>query len=391
MATPGRPRLHYGCSACGVHRDTWASQCSGCGAWNTLKVTSAAAAAINAAAAAMFGALPPEAPIAARPLPLLDATARPSDAFRMRPMPLPRSPLMPIDAPFPTFRSTPIALTDIDVKSTPKISTSLASLDRVLGSKDRPGMAPASIVLLTADPGAGKSSLAGQVAAALARDLPTLYASGEETDVQVAERAIRINACNEHVRFVAESDTDQILAHVDALGVRFLVIDSMQTITKAGMAAGTDNTIRACIKQIVSRCKERGVNVWIIGHVTKSGGAAGPQTLAHMVDVTIHIHLDEDFPEIRTIRVVGKNRFGVGAGGEIGYFRMTETGLVDLDDEEKAEHERKVTERDAKGAGNGEAGGSGGVWEPLARELYTRACDAGIDVDDLRERFRDLL
>jgi DNA repair protein RadA/Sms len=291
--------------------------------------------------------------------------------------------LLPAQTERPTPSSIPIALTDVDISATPKISTSLVSLNRVLGGDETPGMTPASIVLLTADPGAGKSTLLAQIAAAIGVDLRVLYVSGEETAEQVAGRAQRINACEAHVQFVHEHDIDAVFAHADALGVKFLIIDSIQAMTKDGGRAGTDNQIRTVSQAVMAFAKPRGITVWLIGHVTKDGNAAGPQTLAHDVDVTIHMHLDPDFQELRSVRAIGKNRFGPGAGGPVGMFRMTSTGLVDLDDGEASTYEDRRTKIE-------QARARDEAWEPLARELWRRLGADPATHADLRERFGDL-
>lgn len=287
--------------------------------------------------------------------------------------------------PAAVLTSAPVRLRDVAVSATPKFSTGIATLDRVLGGPDEPGVTPASIILLTAEPGSGKSSLLMQVASLSSETF--LYASAEETPNQIAGRARRIGACDDvdggrggNVHLLIERDLEQILRVADQVEARQIVLDSMQTTRLAHVSHGIDAQIRACAERVMQHCKARGMTAWIIGHVTKEGVAAGPETLAHYVDVTLHMRGDEDFPEYRVVQTIGKNRFG--AVGEFGQFRMTGKGLVELDDGERSRIDEAIAARDEV-----EPGSTGIDYEPIARELARRYVEIGGVVDgDLRDR-----
>jgi DNA repair protein RadA/Sms len=69
--------------------------------------------------------------------------------------------------------------------------------------------------------------------------------------------------------------------------------------------------------------KESGTTVFVVGHVTKGGGIAGPKTLEHIVDTVLYFE-GESTLDHRVLRAT-KNRFG--SVDEIGVFRMSEQGL----------------------------------------------------------------
>ena len=207
-----------------------------------------------------------------------------------------------------------------------RITTGFAEIDRVLGG----GFMPGSVCLLGGDPGIGKSTLVLQILDRIGQAaLRTLYVTGEESAPQIKSRAERLGLAGPGVRLLPEVDLDQILAAVEKEEPGLVVVDSIQTVRspEVDALAGGVAQVRACAARIIEQAKSRSAAVLLIGHVTKEGALAGPRTLEHMVDVVLYLEGEGDRPQ-RVLRSV-KNRFG--AIHEIGLFRMTGAGLVEVD------------------------------------------------------------
>ena len=185
-----------------------------------------------------------------------------------------------------------------------------------------------SVVLLGGDPGVGKSTLLQQVAARFPEALNVLYATGEESLRQVAQRSHRIGMDNAGMRLLADTSLENILEEAHSVAARVLVIDSIQTVASDAVqsAPGSVSQLRECVGQIVRYAKQRDVAVLIIGHVTKEGAIAGPRVVEHMVDTVLYFEND---PASRytLVRAV-KNRFG--ASSELGVLAMTESGFREV-------------------------------------------------------------
>jgi len=205
-----------------------------------------------------------------------------------------------------------------------RMATGFAEFDRVLGG----GLVPGSVTLIGGEPGIGKSTLLLQCAAALAGQQAVLYATGEESVRQVAERARRLGVGNAGLRLVAETALERILAAAAETGATVLVIDSIQTMSVADVdaAPGAVTQLRESTASLVRHAKSTGTSVLLIGHVTREGVIAGPRVLEHMVDTVLYFESDSG-SRFRVIRAV-KNRFG--AANEIGVFAMEERGLREV-------------------------------------------------------------
>jgi DNA repair protein RadA/Sms len=81
--------------------------------------------------------------------------------------------------------------------------------------------------------------------------------------------------------------------------------------------------VRECAARLQRFAKQTGTAVFLVGHVTKGGGIAGPKTLEHIVDTVLYFE-GEGGLDHRVLRAT-KNRFG--GVDEIGVFRMTAAGL----------------------------------------------------------------
>jgi DNA repair protein RadA/Sms len=261
----------YVCAECGAHSVKWAGQCPECGAWNTLaetRVAGAPAAAKGGAAATGLDAL------------------------------------------------------DLDPEE--RYATGFTEFDRVLGG----GLVPGAVVLLGGDPGVGKSTLLQQVSGQLQRELPVLYATGEESLRQVSQRARRLGTGGGGLNVLADTALENVLAEARRHASRLLIIDSIQTMTAAELtsAPGSVGQLRECVGRIVQFAKQNEVSVFVIGHVTKEGAIAGPRVVEHMVDTVLYFENDpaSRYTMIRSV----KNRFG--ATGEMGVFAMTGGGFREV-------------------------------------------------------------
>ena len=205
-----------------------------------------------------------------------------------------------------------------------RMATGFTEFDRVLGG----GLVPGSVTLIGGEPGIGKSTLLLQCAAGLAGSQAVLYATGEESVRQVAERARRLGVGNAALKLVAETALERILAAAADTGATVLVIDSIQTMSVADLdaAPGAVTQLRESTASLVRHAKSTGTSVLLIGHVTREGVIAGPRVLEHMVDTVLYFESDSG-SRFRVIRAV-KNRFG--AANEIGVFAMEERGLREV-------------------------------------------------------------
>ena len=266
-----KAKTAYVCTECGAHSVKWAGQCPDCGAWNTLAEMRVA----GKAAAAPGG---------------VSATG--------------------LDA--------------VGLDPEERHATGFAEFDRVLGG----GLVPGAVVLLGGDPGVGKSTLLQQVSGRLQRDLPVLYATGEESLRQVSQRARRLGTGGDGLKVLADTALENVLAEARRNASRLLIIDSIQTMTAAELtsAPGSVGQLRECVGRIVQFAKQNEVSVFVIGHVTKEGAIAGPRVVEHMVDTVLYFENDpaSRYTMIRSV----KNRFG--ATGEMGVFAMTGSGFREV-------------------------------------------------------------
>ncbi len=212
-----------------------------------------------------------------------------------------------------------------EVKSSKKQrrSTGIFEFDRVLGG----GIVPGEVILLTGEPGIGKSTLLLQAL----RQQQTIYVSGEESAEQVKDRAQRLKIPLTNIRF---SDVLQIESIIKGIGelsgtIDLLVVDSIQTVysREVESTAGTVNQLKESTQKLVQFAKRSGVPVIIVGHVTKDGDIAGPKMLEHLVDCVL-LFEGEKISHHRVLRAQ-KNRFGTV--DEIGIFEMQEAGLTEVD------------------------------------------------------------
>ena len=276
------------CSSCGNESVKWQGKCPACGAWNTYE----------------------EAP--AR------YSSRTSNHTRA-------NSLDPSASRAGAHRETPVPLSQVKAIEVPRVFTGLAELDRVLGG----GSVPGSLILLSGDPGVGKSTLVMQTLKGLAyQGHCALYASGEENPNQLLMRAERLGAVHDNIHVTPETSLDSLFDQCEALTPRFLVIDSIQTVycEEFPSSPGSALQVRECSSRLMTFCKQRQITCFVIGQVTKEGQVAGPKLLEHLVDTVLYIE-GESSMGFRLLRAI-KNRFG--STGEIGVLAMTSRGLEDV-------------------------------------------------------------
>jgi DNA repair protein RadA/Sms len=223
------------------------------------------------------------------------------------------------------FKARPI--TEISTDQVHSRPTGVGEFDRVLGG----GIVPGAVVLLSGEPGVGKSTLLLEVAAKSAKTgLKVLYVSGEESTGQIKLRADRTGALSDNLYLASENDLATVLGQINHLKPDLLIVDSVQTIIAGEIdgAAGMPSQVREVAANLIRVAKETNLPIILVGHVTKDGSIAGPRALEHLVDVVCHFEGDRQ-TSLRFIRSF-KNRFG--PTDEVGCFEMTGDGITEVPD-----------------------------------------------------------
>jgi DNA repair protein RadA/Sms len=270
-----KTRTSFVCQQCGATYGKWTGRCENCGEWNTLVE---------------------QAPVAAGK----SAVAR-SSGTQLKPQ---------------TIQS--IASDD----SSLRLTTGISDLDAVLGG----GILPGGVILLAGQPGIGKSTLLLQVTASVAKTVPVLYVSGEESASQVKLRAERLGAeKSEQLSFAASTSADDIATTIRSGAYKVVIVDSVQTLTLGEItsAPGSVSQITNSSNVIIQAAKAANTAVVLVGHVTKEGSIAGPKVLEHLVDVVLQFEGDR-YGGFKVVRAI-KNRYG--STSEAAIFEMDEGGL----------------------------------------------------------------
>lgn len=277
MAQGVKTKSVWFCKECGNESPKWMGRCPACGQWNTMVEETV-------------------------------VTGRKSLA---------------VAASVPGAASRPVKLNEIDSTHESRISLNNGELDRILGG----GLVEGSLVLIGGEPGIGKSTLSLQIPLHCS-GLRTLYVTGEESAKQVKLRASRLGGDDSNCMIYSETLMENVLKEARELMPDLMVVDSVQTMYSQNVESspGSVTQIRETAAMLLRFCKETGVPVILIGHITKEGSIAGPKILEHIVDVVLQFEGDNR-GAYRLLRSI-KNRFG--STSELAVFEMTGKGLREV-------------------------------------------------------------
>ena len=263
------------CSECGGESSKWNGKCPFCGAWNTLEETV--------------------------PVAVVSGKAAPVSPFKYS------------------------RISDINYEDETRYDTGISELDRVLGG----GLVKGSLVLIGGDPGIGKSTLLLQICGFMGNDHTILYVSGEESERQIKLRAERLGVQCDNLFLASNNNCESIIKAVCENKPEIVIIDSIQTITSSAIssAAGSIVQVRECTSAFMRMAKSEEIPVFIVSHVNKDGGIAGPKIMEHIVDTVLYFEGEKQM-SYRILRAI-KNRFG--STNEIGVFRMDDDGLSEVE------------------------------------------------------------
>lgn len=322
----------FTCDTCHHHEPRWRPRCPRCQAWNAFVRQEPTGQRLDE------GVVP--AVFTKRPSTSLQI-GREMEALRKRARESGEIVYEDGDSVFtraPTMGRRSVAMSSVPEEDIERIETGIEPLDRVLGG----GIPPHSVILLTGDPGVGKTTLLIQAAVAIAGVVGRqgLYVTGEQTEAQVVGMArSRSRAESDAVAIMAEQDLAAIFEEARLIRPSVVIVDSIQTTMLDGLSAGSSvSAMKEIVAQLCAFTKsEEGPEVmWLIGHVNKGGVVAGPRLLSHLVDCCLHFAADKVIDratgkekivgDARHLYVDGKSR--LGGVGEQGEFLMLPEGLV---------------------------------------------------------------
>jgi len=265
-------KTSYCCQNCGAQHSKWLGQCSSCKEWNTL---------------------------------IEEVIKKPSKVN--------------LGLNSVELKSKAQLVNDIDFEKDPRLLVEDKELNRVLGG----GIVPGSLILIGGEPGIGKSTLLLQISLEIKNKV--LYVTGEESQQQIRRRANRINSDSNQCYILNETNVETILIQINSIKPDLVIIDSIQTLQTDVLdsSPGSVSQIKESASQFLNYSKKTNLPVFLVGHITKDGGIAGPKILEHMVDVVLQFEGDRN--NIYRILRAKKNRFGSTA--EIGIYEMLNSGL----------------------------------------------------------------
>ena len=225
----------------------------------------------------------------------------------------------------PTGDNRAVGFKELEIPEYMRQNTGLGELDRVLGG----GLVHGSVVLLSGEPGIGKSTLLMQICDALGATRRVLYISGEESGGQLKLRAKRLGVVGNTLFILTETNIEKILQETDKIKPDVLIVDSIQTIysSTVNSTPGSVTQVKETALSFINKAKSEGMSVIMVGHVNKEGSIAGPKVLEHMVDAVLYFE-GERQQAYRIIRAI-KNRYG--STNEIGVFEMSDKGLIEVE------------------------------------------------------------
>lgn len=281
----GKSKIVYQCTQCGCECAKWAGKCPECGEWNTL----------------------------------LEVLKEPVSTQQRT-----------VAASVRSGISRPTPINEISTTDEHRYHTGLSEFDRVLGG----GIVKGSLVLVSGDPGIGKSTILLQVCEYLGESLRVLYVSGEESARQIKLRASRLGVQSGNLSILTETDVQYIIEQIRVEKPDLVMIDSIQTMnhTELNSSPGSITQVRECTNAMMRCAKALDIPVIIVGHVNKDGAIAGPKVLEHIVDAVLYFEGDRQMT-YRILRAV-KNRYG--STNEIGVFDMGDNGLKQVENPSQA-------------------------------------------------------
>lgn len=275
----GKTKTIYICSSCGYETPKWLGKCPDCGEWASLEEHV-------------------KQDIVQKSTKVLARTAQSVTSY---------------------------SIGEIKTDTELRYKTGMKELDRVLGG----GIVKGSLVLLSGDPGIGKSTMLLQICKELGKKLKVLYVSGEESYSQIKLRADRLKVSADNLYILCETDIEAICEHIRSTEPDLVIIDSIQTMnfTALNSSPGCVTQVRECSNLLMRTSKSLSIPIIMVGHVNKDGNIAGPKVLEHIVDAVLYFEGERNL-SFRILRAV-KNRFG--STNEIGVFEMFDVGLKEVE------------------------------------------------------------
>ncbi len=271
----GKTKSIYICNECGYESAKWYGCCPGCGEWNTMEEDI--------------------------------RTPQEQKAVKM-----------------PVKTVSALTVNEISAEDEIRFKTGMEELDRVLGG----GIVKGSLVLLSGDPGIGKSTILLQICEYIGKNLKILYVSGEESARQIKLRAKRLGVETDNLLIMCQTDVQSIVEYIKTTKPDLVIVDSIQTmsVSEINSSPGSITQVRESTNLYMHCAKDLGIPTIIVGHVNKDGNIAGPKVLEHVVDCVLYFE-GERHLSYRILRAV-KNRFG--STNEIGVFEMLDKGLAEV-------------------------------------------------------------
>lgn len=273
-----KPKSSYICNKCGFESAKWYGRCPGCGEWNTMAEQDNAMFAKSAN----------------------KNYSSKASAYDLT------------------------SIKEISTNDEERYHTGMAELDRVMGG----GIVKGSLILLSGDPGIGKSTILMQICEHMGRDIKILYVSGEESKRQIKLRAMRLSVDSDKLYVITQTDIENIIETIKINRPELVIIDSIQTmnISELSSSAGSVTQVRECTNALMRLAKALDIPIIVVSHVTKDGSIAGPKVLEHIVDAVLYFEGDRQL-SYRILRAI-KNRYG--STNEIGVFEMRNNGLREV-------------------------------------------------------------
>lgn len=277
--------MKYVCSACGAEFLKWSGKCSSCGEWGTLEEYEEKEETVGDIKPSVFRSI--------------SEIANVKEA-------------------------------GVEKNLGERMSTGFKEMDRVLGK----GLVKGEVVLISGEPGIGKSTLLMQVVLKNLKNKRILYVCGEESPGQLYSRLKRLSGEKSPSKleenFLVTEDTvvERVVELIRSDNFDMVVVDSIQSMSSSASKSypGSISQVRICGALLTRASKITGIPMFIVGQINKGGDIAGPKVLEHIVDCVLYIEGDQ-FNQYRILRGI-KNRFG--STNEIGVFEMKGDGLAEV-------------------------------------------------------------